>query len=187
MFLNGLKVTLKEWNTEGTSKWGTMKFKVEDVLLDEVQKDNVKVYQEDANSIIEVSCFILNNVAENVLLDASLGSICESVLSVIEETDIQVKGGYDTVNSAFEVASEYLDDGQTQSDYQTINSAFEGLDEEEDVIGFDEEELEEEEEMLVTDNIDEVDFYDDFDYDNIETFEEFEEDDEDYDSEDEDF
>lgn len=92
--------------TEGSSNWGRMQFEVRGVSLEPIKKPMLSVYNLKGKSIIDVECFILNNVSESMLLESSLDSIIESVLSVINDEDIIIQDA-SVLDSGLGVSSDF--------------------------------------------------------------------------------
>lgn len=144
------------WNKEdASSKWGMMSFKAKGVCLEPRETEVLRVYQVGGESILDVSCFILNNISEEVLMESSLESICDSVLSVVRGEDIVVSNGANIVSSSYEVSSDFLVD----PDYGDFD---EELDEE---LFYEDDEDDEYIDDSLSETIDGVDYYDDMDFD----------------------
>lgn len=121
--LKNVNLKFKGWNIGAVnSKWGKMQFEVVGTTLRDVTTPMLSIYQLNGKSIIDIECFILNNIHESTLLESSLESIIYSVLSVINDEDIQVVGGERfNVNNNFvvnndDVSSDFIDDDYIEYD-----------------------------------------------------------------------
>lgn len=125
--LKNVTLKFKSWNIGAVnSRWGRMQFEVENVSLQDVNTPMLSIYQLDGKSIIDIECFILNNIHESTLFESSLESIIYSVLSVINDEDIKViEGSYykpnfdsvtDDVSSDF-INQDYVEYNNDHIDY----------------------------------------------------------------------
>ena len=121
--LKNVNLKFKGWNIGAVnSKWGKMQFEVVGTTLRDVTTPMLSIYQLNGKSIIDIECFILNNIHESTLLESSLESIIYSVLSVINDEDIQVVGSERfNVNNNFvvnndDVSSDFIDDDYIEYD-----------------------------------------------------------------------
>lgn len=164
LYLKGELVRLIKWDLRSESKWGKMQFETDNIVFQDVTTSMLTVRTASGKNLITVEGYILNNISPDVLYDASLLSICESVLSGIDEDAIKVISGNRAMQNQRYTNRVTYDEPVVNNDFGDMYDDYE----DDDIsIGVDIED--------VDDDYEEVEYYDDMD-----SFDEYDDDDDDF-------